>query len=33
MLELQEERERLKLAKVEQFRSQKVVMNRLGKTI
>ena len=33
MLELQEERERLKMAKVEQFRSQKVVMNRLGKTI
>jgi hypothetical protein len=32
-LELQEQRERLKLAKVEQFRSQKVVMNRLGKTI
>ena len=33
LLELQEQRERLKLAKVEQFRSQKVVMNRLGKTI
>ncbi|MDP6899834.1 MAG: hypothetical protein QGF94_03255 [Candidatus Thalassarchaeaceae archaeon] len=33
MLELQEQRERLKMAKVEQFRSQKVVMNRLGKTI
>jgi hypothetical protein len=33
LLELQEERERLKFAKVEQFRSQKVVMNRLGKTI
>ena len=28
-----EERERLKLAKVEQFRNQKIVMNRLGKTI
>ena len=33
LLELQEQRERLKIAKVEQFRSQKVVMNRLGKTI
>ena len=33
LLELQEQRERLKLIKVEQFRSQKVVMNRLGKTI
>ena len=33
LLELQEQQERLKLAKVEQFRSQKVVMNRLGKTI
>ena len=31
--ELAEQKERLKLAKVEQFRSQKVVMNRLGKTI
>ena len=33
LLELQEERERLKFAKVEQFRNQKIVMNRLGKTI
>ncbi|MED5487321.1 MAG: hypothetical protein VYB40_06485 [Candidatus Thermoplasmatota archaeon] len=33
LLELQEERDRLRMAKVEQFRSQKVVMNRLGKTI
>jgi hypothetical protein len=33
LAELIEQKERLKLAKVEQFRSQKVVMNRLGKTI
>ncbi len=33
LADLIEQKERLKLAKVEQFRSQKVVMNRLGKTI
>ena len=31
--ELAEEKERLKLAKVEAFRAQKLVMNRLGKTV
>ncbi|MGB1689289.1 MAG: hypothetical protein ACPHDM_01185, partial [Candidatus Poseidoniaceae archaeon] len=31
--ELAEQKERLKLAKVEAFRSKKLVMNRLGKTV
>ena len=31
--DLAEQKERLKLAKVEAFRAQKIVMNRLGKTI
>ncbi|MDP6639963.1 MAG: hypothetical protein QF817_02715 [Candidatus Poseidoniaceae archaeon] len=33
LADLAEQKERLKLARVEQFRSQKLVMNRLGKTI
>jgi hypothetical protein len=33
LLELAEQKELLKLAKVEAFRSQKLVMNRLGKTV
>ena len=33
LVELAEQKERLKLAKVEAFRSQKIVMNRLGKTV
>ena len=33
LTELAEQKERLKLAKVEAFREQKLVMNRLGKTI
>ena len=33
LTELAEQKERLKLAKVEAFRSKKLVMNRLGKTI
>ena len=33
LAELAEQKERLKIAKVESFRSQKLVMNRLGKTV
>ena len=33
LAELAEQKERLKIAKVEAFRSQKLVMNRLGKTV
>ena len=33
LTELAEQKERLKLAKVEAFRAQKLVMNRLGKTV
>ena len=33
LTELAEQKERLKLAKVEAFRAKKIVMNRLGKTV
>ena len=33
LTELAEQKERLKIAKVEAFRAQKLVMNRLGKTV
>ena len=33
LTELAEQKERLKIAKVEAFRAKKLIMNRLGKTV